>query len=59
MPGMEAPIVTEIIFAKIAKEITPGIPGALNQFEATIEAEFKIKMFPKAARKDPAKHHWG
>lgn len=56
-PGRPLPKVTEIKLARTAKEIMPGIEEGLNQLFANIEGEFKIKMFPIAAKIEPVKHH--
>ncbi len=36
-----------------------GNIAELNQFKATFEAEFRIKIFPIAARAEPTRHRYG
>ena len=56
-PGSDAPIVTEIKLNKTAIEMIFGTDSTLNQLLAIIEGEFKMKIFPKAVKAEPKRHH--
>lgn len=56
-PGNPPPKVIEIKFDRTANVIINGIDECLNQLFASIDEEFKIKIFPTAAKADPIKHN--
>ncbi len=56
-PGAAAPKVIDTWFASTAKNMIFGTFLGLNQLTATLTAEFKTKRLPKAAKKDPIRHH--
>ena len=58
-PGKAAPNVIDTWLAKTAINITLGMLEGLNQFTATLIAEFSTNKFPKAAKNEPIITHWG
>jgi hypothetical protein len=55
-PGNALPREIDMRLANTENEIMPGIEAGLNQLLARIEGELRMKIFPIAAKIEPAIH---